>query len=407
MNASLTAATPTAPRSTGSARPRRLLHVFPSFALGGAQRRTIDLANAFGGRYAHTILALDGDTSASRLIDKTVALAFRNVTVRRSAGVALDNLQRLRGLLREERPDLLLTYNFGALEAALANRWRPLCRHVHFEDGFGPEETTGKQLARRVWLRRLALSGNSVMVVPSRTLEQIALTRWSFARERVHYIPNGIDMARYALDNAVQSAPPSWPSADLVVGSVGGLRPEKNHARLLRAFAALPANGRPLRLVLVGEGSERGALERHAIQLGIADRITLAGYLADPRPTLRAFDVFALSSDTEQMPYSLVEAMASGLPVVATDVGDVRTMLPSSADRWVVPVADEAAFSERLGKLLHDQVSRQEIGRRNLAHASTHFDIDTMIRQYDHLFRGLIDGVSPGERGNLARARAA
>ena len=168
------------PRLAGSGRSR-LLHVFPSFALGGAQRRTIDLANAFGDRYEHTIVALDGDGSAASLVSARVTLSFRDLTIRRSSGVALDNLQRLRALLREERPDLLLTYNFGGLEAALANRWWPLCPHLHFEDGFGPDETGDRQLPRRVWLRRVALSGNSVVVVPSRTLEQIALARWRIA----------------------------------------------------------------------------------------------------------------------------------------------------------------------------------------------------------------------------------
>jgi glycosyltransferase involved in cell wall biosynthesis len=178
------------------------------------------------------------------------------------------------------------------------------------------------------------------------------------------------------------------------VGTVGGLRPEKNHARLLRACARLPGNGRPLRLALVGDGPERPALERLAAALGIGDRVTFTGFLADPRPALRAFDVFALSSDTEQMPYSLVEAMASGLPAVATDVGDVRAMLPQEAQDWIVPASDEAGLAMKLAQLLHDPGARREIGRRNGAHAAAQFGLDTMIRCYATLFEGLIAGTS-------------
>lgn len=395
MNATAVQAGPTQAAPVASGRPARLLHVLPSFALGGAQRRTVDLANAFAGSQAHTILALDGDISAGRHLADTVGVEYRDVSVRSSSGVAFDNLRTLRGLLRAERPDLLVTYNFGALEAALANRLRPLCPHLHFEDGFGPDETGDRQLPRRVWLRRVALSGQTTVVVPSRTLERLALRVWRLRRNQVRYIPNGIDLACHAPDVAV-GPPPAWRRrGELVVGTVGGLRPEKNHARLLRVFAALPANGLLLRLVLVGDGSERRPLARLAAGLRIADRVTFTGFLADPRPALRAFDVFALSSDTEQMPYGVVEAMASGLPVVSTDVGDVRAMLPADMDHWAVPVTDEPTFAARLALLLHDAALRRGMGALNRAHAAARFGLAAMVRRYAGLFDGLTAGPPP------------
>ena len=246
MNATAVPAASTRPSRAGLARPGRLLHVLPSFALGGAQRRTVDLANAFGGSQTHIVLALDGDRSAGCQLAGTVGVEYRDVPVRASSGIAPDNLRTLRGLLRTERPDLLVTYNFGALEAALANRLRPLCPHLHFEDGFGPDETGERQLPRRVWLRRIALSGRSTVVVPSRTLERLALRVWRLRGDQVRYIPNGIDLSRYGPDAAVGPSPAWRRPGELVVGTVGGLRPEKNHARLLRVFAALPANGAAL-----------------------------------------------------------------------------------------------------------------------------------------------------------------
>ncbi len=389
-----------AERRGGGAPPPRLLHVFPTFALGGSQRRTIDLANALGRDFAHVVLAIDGEVSASRLLDPGVAVSFRRGVVRRSSGLAPGNLLRLRRLLREVRPDLLLTYNFGTIEAALANRLWPLCPHVHFEDGFGPEEAGGRQLPRRVWARRLALSGNSRVVVPSRTLERIALDAWRLRRGRVLYLPNGIDTAHWAAAAVGGGAPPAWWRAgEMVVGSVGVFRPEKNFARLLRAFARLPRE-MPARLVLVGDGPERGALEALAAGLGIAGRVTFTGHLLDPRPALHRFDVFALGSDTEQMPYSLVEAMAAGLAVVATDVGDVRAMLPAASreEAVVVPVADEAGFARRLEALLRDPARRAAAGARHRAHARENYDLGAMVRQYDALFRGLIGRSGTGIR---------
>jgi glycosyltransferase involved in cell wall biosynthesis len=358
--------------------------VFPTFALGGSQRRTVDLANAFGGRQAHTVVALDGDLSASAQFSHEVAVGYRDVPVRACSGLDLANLQRLRELIRSERPDLLLTYNFGALEAALANRLWPLCPHIHFEDGFGPEEAAGRQLPRRVWMRRVALSGGSLIVVPSRTLERIALERWRLSPRRVRYIPNGVDVARY--DHGGVPPPPPWRHAgELVVGSVGGLRPEKNHARLLRVFAKLAVTDRPVRLVLVGEGPERPHLERLSHDLGLADRVTFTGFLADPRPALWAFDVFALTSDTEQMPYSVVEAMACGLPVVGTDVGDVAEMLPNRCKEWVVDLSDEGALAAKIQSLLSDFLLRRVSGRHNKVHAISMYSFYNMLNYFESI----------------------
>ena len=107
----------------------------------------------------------------------------------------LGNRRRFRTYLRAHRPDLLITYNWGSLEWAMAN-WPRLVPHVHIEDGFGPEEAD-RQLLRRVWTRRLLLS-NSRVVVPSRTLERIALHVWKLSPSRVRYIPNGVDCQRFS-----------------------------------------------------------------------------------------------------------------------------------------------------------------------------------------------------------------
>ena len=165
----------------------------------------------------------------------------------------------------------------------------------------------------------------STIVVPSRNLERIATRIWRLSPRRVIYIPNGIDLARFGgPPDATLAA--DFPGDGPVIGTVSGLRPEKIPPRLLRAFRTVN-DQLPARLVLVGDGPERPALERLAMKLGIATRVHFTGHVAVPAPLYAGFDLFALSSDTEQMPLSVIEAMAAGLPVVGTDVGDVRLML--------------------------------------------------------------------------------
>ncbi len=313
---------------------RHLLHVYPTFAVGGAQMRLCAILNHFGARWRHSIVALNGDVACRQRLAGDVPVEFPAVVLPK--GATLPNMRRIRALLGAMRPDMVITSNWGSIEWAMANRGLGI-GHLHVEDGFGPDERD-RQLQRRVWTRRLALAGRNV-VVPSRTLERIALGVWRLARPRVLYVPNGIDLGRFGGGGPRRVA-------GLVIGTVATLRAEKNLGRLLRAFAMIDA-GLGARLVIVGDGPERTGLERVAEELGVAERVIFAGHQADPSRFYAGFDVFALSSDTEQMPLSVLEAMAAGLPVVATDVGDVRAMVAPGNARWLC-AREDGALGHRL-----------------------------------------------------------
>ena len=360
-----------------------MLHVFPTFDLGGSQRRTVDLMNVFKKEERHIVVPIDGRRGATARLDPDVRIEYRECVIRPSSRPALDNWWRLRRLLGDVRPDLLLTYNFGALEAALANRLLPICRHIHFEDGFGPEEADGRQLPRRVWLRRLALSGNSIIVVPSRTLERIALEAWRFKADRVHYVPNGIDIERFARAKPYPGLRRS--DQECLIGSIGVLRPEKRLDRLLRIFAKLETQ-QSTRLVIAGDGPERARLESMARELQINDRVTFTGFIDAPETILAALDVFAITSDTEQMPYSLLEAMAASLPIVATDVGDIKAMLPKASQASVSGKENEGRIISILEKLIIKKHSTLWISNENYEHAQNNYRIEMMIEKYKKLF---------------------
>ncbi len=301
---------------------RVLLHAFSTFKLGGPQARFVQLANAFGMRYRHIVVAMDGNFEAGSRLSTDVQWEAMSLPVRR--GGALANRGAFRALLKTVHPDLLLSYNWGAIEWAAANFPR-LVPQVHAEDGFGPEETA-HQLPRRIWTRRVLLGFAGVpVVVASRHLEKIAHGIWKLPPQRVRFIANGV-AARPAEARSCRAETGSL----LTIGTVAGLRPEKNVARLIRAFAAVKAR-QAARLVIIGDGPERGALEALARELGVAAVVEFAGYQPNPMDWLATFDLFALSSDTEQLPISMLEAMACGVPVVATRVGDVPDIMPGVA----------------------------------------------------------------------------
>jgi glycosyltransferase involved in cell wall biosynthesis len=353
-----------------SASPKHLLHVFPTFAVGGSQMRFAQLVRLHGARYRHTVIALDGRTDmAGRLTGLPIdyhPLVFDKQKT-------WESWRLFAATLRAIRPDVLFTYNWGAIEWALINRRAQIAPHVHIEDGFGPEEAN-RQLKRRIWTRRLALSGKKTTVVlPSRNLERIAREVWLLPSGSVRYIPNGIDCARF------EASAGSGTRKPVVVGTVAGLRREKNVARLIGAFADVPGDGE---LLLVGDGAERGALERLAKELNVAGRVRFAGQSDRPEDWYCQMDIFALSSDTEQMPLSVLEAMAAGLPVVATNVGDVAQMVSAENRNYVVP-ADH--FTAALLRLAGDAPSWRALGVANQKKARENFDEKVMAARYDEL----------------------
>jgi glycosyltransferase involved in cell wall biosynthesis len=333
-------------------------------------------------------VSLDGDLACRERLLPALDVTFPTVAAAKNAGLSnawntmLSNAWRFRRLLRDWRPDLLVTCNWGAIEFALANIV-PVTRHLHVVDGFGPEEQKEK-ISRRVLARRLAL-GRSPVVLPSRNLVRIATEVWKLPPKVIRYVPNGIDLGRFATDGSSRG------STEPVVGTVAALRAEKNISRLLRAFAMLPAG----RLVIVGDGPERPVLEGLAASLGISDRVQFAGYHRDMAAFYARFDIFALSSDTEQMPLSVIEAMASGLPIVSTDVGDVRLMVAEENGPFVTGLED-AALTGALAALIADAGVRRRIGRANLECARRNFDQAAMFAVYGALWGGRSDSLAGG-----------
>lgn len=364
-----------------------VVHVFPSFGIGGAQMRAVQLANWFGARQRHVVISIDNDYGSRTFLHPEIEIA--SISPPFEKGAALRHLPTIRRILAAHGAELLLTYNWGSIEWALANRLSPVVpRHIHFEDGFGPEEVD-RQIPRRVWFRRLALSGRqSKIVVPSQTLREIATGIWRFSDRRVFYVPNGIDLGRFRAVGATAPAPGFVKQpGEIVIGTVARLRPEKNLRRMISAFATLQkATAQSCRLLIVGDGSERVLLEEHARNLGLQERVVFFGATERPEALLAAMDIFTLSSDTEQMPISVLEAMACGLAVASPDVGDVANMVAAENAQLVRGVRSAEGLATALRTLCEDTALRARLGTANRAKAEQEFDENVMLARYEQLF---------------------
>ncbi len=345
------------------------------------------LMNHWGESAHHTVISADHEAMGARAaIADGVPCAFPM-----DAAPSLNGLPGLRRYTLWARYmrdfDLVLTYNWGSMDGVMAHRmfspFLSLPPLIHHEDGFNEDEAERLNPKRNLF-RQAALARATALVVPSRVLEDVAMGAWAQPRRRVVRIPNGIDVVAYDKPPRADAIPGFTREEGIVtIGTLAGLRAVKNLPRLVRAAAQL---GDRARLVLVGEGPERGAIVAQARALGFEGRLVLPGFMANPAHFMSLFDIFALSSDSEQFPISLIEAMAAGLPVVATDVGDVRNMVAEENLPFIVPVHDEAGFSAALGRIAGDAGLRAALGAVNQQRARADYQEADMRARYSALY---------------------
>ncbi|MEI5685884.1 glycosyltransferase family 4 protein [Sphingomonas kyungheensis] len=360
-----------------------VLHLHSSFSLGGKEARAVRLMNAFGDRLRHTIVSGVPDQLGARAaIAKGVRYEIAQDPPALTGRPSVARYEALARFMR--RFDLVLTYNWGAIDGVMARRVfakgaPPL---IHHEDGFNADEAQGLKVERNVY-RRIALSAAQALVVPSESLERIALRTWKQPPARVHRISNGIPTALYTKKPDPRAIPGFVANGkEVVIGALAGLRTVKNLPLLVRACGGIAGK---FRLVIVGEGPERAAIESTARAMGIADRVVLPGFLADPHRYIGHFDILALSSASEQFPISVVEGMAAGLPVVSTPVGDVPQMVAAENAPYVTG-GDEVLLRDALQALVSDAALRARIGAANREKARAAYDEAAMIARYESLY---------------------
>ena len=370
--------------------PVRILHLHSSFSLGGKEARAVRLMNLMGDRAEHKILSAVPDALGARdAIDPAIRVEFPSDAPPLHGKPSIGRYRDLARYMLNF--DLVLSYNWGAMDGVMAHRlhWHRWWMYlppslIHHEDGFNEDESVRRTWKRNLF-RRLALKHALGVVVPSDLLQRIATEEWRV--DRVHLIRNGIDVAAYAKGPSVPIPGLERRAGDVVIGTVAGLRKVKDLPRLVRAVATLPPH---VRLAIVGEGPERGVIEAEAAACGMAGRLVMPGFMADPARWIGHFDLLALSSASEQAPIAVIEAMAAGLPVVSPDVGDVTAMVASDNRHFIA--ADEARFRAALAEVAADPAVRARIGAANRQVAAERFDESTMVAAYEYLYGRALAG---------------
>lgn len=376
----------------GDERPL-VMHVLYSFDVGGLENGVVNLINHMAyDRFRHAVVAIA--QCAPSFCQRVRRTDVEFISLHKPPGHGVKLYPRLYRLFRQTRPAIVHTRNLAALEFAVPAAFAGVRARVHGEHGWDTSDPGGTrrkyQLLRRAYSpfvnRYVALSGQ---------IESYLTDRVGIARGRVERICNGVDTQRFrpAVQRASIAGSPFADPAAVVIGTVGRLQTVKDQVSLVRAVAIARkrgVDGSALRLLIAGDGPQRAEVESEIRAAGIADITWLAGERSDVPEVMRAIDVFALPSRAEGISNTILEAMASGLPVVATDVGGNAELVVAGQTGALVPAENPDAMAQALLRYTSDAALRQKHGASGRQRVEQNFSIDNMVTRYTQLYESLL-----------------
>jgi glycosyltransferase involved in cell wall biosynthesis len=369
-------------------------HVVLSLDCGGLERVVVDLVRQGGRRGQHvSVLCLE---RPGILAPQLQRMGVRVACLNKLPGLRWNTRAAVQAALRILQPDVVHTHQIAALLYTGPAAARAGIKVVHTEHSNHLARASG-------WLRRwryrllLGWSGKSAghfCCVASDIARAVTRLRVVPAR-KVRVVRNGIDHTSYTTqtDQGQTRKALGIPADVPVIGTIGRLHPVKRQDLLISAFARLLAKIPTAHLVIVGEGPSHQPLDELAQRLSISSRVHLTGYIADPKPLLQIMDIFALPSQWEGMPLVILEAWASGLPVIASDVGGVPELVQPDINGLLFGNGNESALSKGIFEMLQDKGKAQALAAAGRAAVVDRYCAERMTAEYERLYRNVL-GVS-------------
>ena len=380
------------------------MHVIQSLDVGGLENGVVNLLNRLSDdRWRHAICCL---THAGKLVERLQATDIPIIEVGLNSDQFRFPLFTLRKIFRAWAPDILHTRGWGTIDGIFAARAAGVPRVIHGEHGREAADPEGQNRKRNV-IRRCLSPLVDRFVSVSDDLKNWLTHTVGIPERKVVRIHNGVDTQKFAPVSAIgcqlsavggQFVPDgalrralSLPPDAIVIGAVGRLDAVKDHRSLLQAFAKIAVADKRVRLVIVGDGPMRGQIAAQIKQLQIGDHVQLLGERQDISELLKTFDVFTLTSIAEGISNTVLEAMASGLPIVATSVGGNPELVEHGVSGHLIPAQDVSALASALLGYVRDSDLRRSHGSAARRRAVDQFSLERMATEYANLYLSVMD----------------
>ncbi len=360
-------------------RPNRLiyiLHVVPGLGPGGMELAMARVINGLTDEagFRHSIVCLKGEPEIANLLPPGTDIYCFNAKPNEPQLPF-----RLARLVQKIRPDVIHARNWGAWPDMWLGRLLATWPPIPFIFSFHGLGKAGYMPWRRRAASKVMVHGTSRLFTVSRQSRDLMVTQWGWPRARTEVIPNGVDTVRFY-------PVPRSRAEKLVIGSVGNLRTVKNHALILNACARLVNEGLDLEIRIAGEGDQRQPLMQLAEKLGLSYRFWLPGKVTEVPEFLNGLDIFVLSSDSEQHPNALNEAMACGVASIATRVGCVEDLLDKGRCGRIIEPGDVDTLVEAIRELATQDSLRKNFADAGLDQVRTAYCLDVMLKNYQDLY---------------------
>ena len=365
----------------------RVIHVLHQLAVGGMENGVVNLVNRMDdARFMPEIVTFVPGGELRERVDTSRVKVIDDLNKRPGNDWRLP--VQLAQIFRKERPHIIHTHAWGTLcESWLALKLTRMPVWIHGEHGTMQEKPLNKRIQRHLWGK-----ADAVLAVSEVLADRLATTM-DFPRERIRAIVNGVNLNRFqhGLDAQSERALLGIHADTPLIGIVGRLEPVKDHATFLHAMAYVVARYPTVCALIIGDGALHSALEAQAEQLDLTSHVRFLGRRDDVPQLLNLMDVFVLSSRSEGMSNTILEAMACALPVVATDVGGNPELVVDGETGTLVPPAAPEQLGEALLSLLCSPTYRAEMGKQGRQRVESLFSLERMVTNYEELYKSLCE----------------
>ena len=362
-----------------------IVHVVYWLRVAGLENGVVNLINDLHDGFRHTVLCIaDIGPLAARLPSDVRVVDLSKEFKRDRLFV-----WRLSIVLRRLKPDIVHSRNWAAIEAVVAAWLAGVPIRIHGEHGRTASDPMGQNSRRKI-IRRLISPLVDCFVTVSDDLRRWMTTEVMVPAHKVVRIHNGVNIERFS-DGGFDAGRRALGLAkdDVVIGAVGRLDPVKDHMTLLEAFARIK-NTHHCQLVIIGEGVLRPILEARIAQEDLRGRVRLLGERSNLSELLKGLNIYVISSIAEGISNTVLEAMATGLPIVATQAGGNSELVEQGLNGMLVPVGDANALAHALAMYLGDSALRTQHGLASRRRAIENFSLQGMGAQYKDLYLSLL-----------------